>query len=42
MDTPETIVQKPADSFVETLIRSAMEQERFWNSNITFGEESDK
>ena len=42
MDTPETIVRKPADSFVETLIRSAMEQERFWNSNITFGEESDK
>ena len=32
MGTPENIVRKPADPFVETLIRSAMEQERFWNS----------
>ena len=32
MDTPETIVRNPADPFVETLIRSALEQERFWNS----------
>ena len=32
MDTPETIVRNPADPFVETLIRSAMEQERFWTS----------
>ena len=32
MDTPETIVRNPADSFVETLIRSALEQERFWSS----------
>ena len=32
MDTPETIVRNPADPFVETLIRSALEQERFWSS----------
>ena len=32
MDRPETIVRNPADPFVETLIRSAMEQERFWYS----------
>ena len=35
MDTPETIVRNPADPFVETLIRSAMEQERFWNNTST-------
>ena len=32
MDTPETIVRNPADPFVETLIRSALVQERFWSS----------
>ena len=32
MDTPENIVRKPADPFVETLVRSAMDQERFWSS----------
>ena len=32
IDTPETIVRNPADPFVETLIRSALEQERFWSS----------
>ena len=32
MDTPETVVRNPADPFVETLIRSALEQERFWSS----------
>lgn len=32
MDTPETIVRNPAEPFVETLIRSALEQERFWSS----------
>lgn len=35
LDTPETIVRNPADPFVETLIRSAMEQERFWNNTST-------
>ena len=29
-DTPEEIVKHPADLFVETLIRSAREQEEFW------------
>ena len=29
-DTPEHIVKHPADPFVETLIRSAREQETFW------------
>lgn len=29
-DTPKHIVQHPADPFVETLIRSAREQEQFW------------
>lgn len=29
-DTPSNIVRNPADSFVETLIRSAREQESFW------------
>lgn len=29
-DTPENIVRHPADPFVETLIRSAREQEAFW------------
>ncbi len=42
MDTPETIVRKPADPFVETLIRSAMEQEHFWNSSIAFDRGADK
>ena len=32
MERPEIIVRNPADPFVETLIRSAMEQERFWYS----------
>ena len=31
-DTPKNIVQHPADSFVETLIRSAREQEAFWEA----------
>ncbi|MDO4649854.1 MAG: ABC transporter ATP-binding protein [Eubacteriales bacterium] len=29
-DTPENIVRNPADSFVETLIASAREQEKIW------------
>ncbi len=29
-DTPENIVRNPADSFVETLISSARDQETFW------------
>ena len=31
-DTPKNIVQSPADSFVEALIRSAREQEAFWEA----------
>jgi osmoprotectant transport system ATP-binding protein len=31
-DTPKNIVQHPADSFVEMLIRSAREQEAFWEA----------
>lgn len=31
-DTPKAIVQSPADPFVETLIRSAREQEQFWEA----------
>ena len=31
-DTPEEIVRHPADPFVEMLIRSAREQESFWES----------
>ncbi len=31
-DTPKNIVQRPADPFVETLIRSAREQETFWEA----------
>lgn len=31
-DTPKNIVQSPADSFVDTLIRSAREQEAFWEA----------
>ena len=31
-DTPKHIVQSPADPFVETLIRSAREQEQFWEA----------
>ena len=29
---PKEIVQNPADAFVETLIRSAREQEAFWEN----------
>ena len=29
-DTPENIVKNPADGFVESLIRSCREQEKFW------------
>jgi len=29
-DTPENIVKNPADEFVESLIRSCREQEKFW------------
>ena len=31
-DTPKNIVQNPADDFVETLIRSARDQEEFWEA----------
>jgi hypothetical protein len=31
-DTPKNIVQHPDDPFVETLIRSAREQEQFWEA----------
>ena len=31
-DTPENIVRNPADPFVEMLIRSAREQEDFWEA----------
>lgn len=31
-DTPENIVNNPADDFVHTLIRSAREQETFWEA----------
>ena len=31
-DTPTNIVRKPADAFVETLIRSARDQEEFWEA----------
>ncbi len=30
LDTPREIVSHPADEFVETLIRSARDQEAFW------------
>jgi len=31
-DVPQNIVQNPADEFVETLIRSARDQEEFWEA----------
>ena len=31
-DTPRNIVQNPADEFVDTLIRSARDQEEFWEA----------
>ena len=31
-DTPAKIVRHPADDFVDTLIRSARDQEAFWEA----------
>ena len=31
-DTPENIVRNPADEFMDTLIRSARDQEEFWEA----------
>ena len=33
-DTPENIVKNPADGFVESLIRSCREQEKFWEGLV--------